>query len=107
MAKIGFSDTTNATHSAAHCATLESAIWGFLVRRVAAIGLLSTGLSVAPLRAGFKLAPALESLHSKETVYVIVQVLNVQFQNSPRDGDCDGLRSLGGTFCRDLGIARA
>ena len=64
MARIGFSDNTNPNQ----CRTPESAIWGFLVRRMAAIGLLSTGLIVAPLRAGSKIAPELDSFYSKETV---------------------------------------
>jgi hypothetical protein len=73
MAKIGFSDNTNAAHYAAQYRTPDSAIWGFLVRRVAAIGLLSTGLIVAPLHADSNIAPELESLNSKETVDVVVK----------------------------------
>jgi serine protease AprX len=78
-----------------------SAVWGFLARRVTALWLLATLLSLAPLQAASKLAPELERLDSNATVDVIVQ-----YENTPTGEDHNRVRQLGGTLHHELGVVK-
>src|SRR5581483_2751884 len=76
----------------------QSAVWGFLTRKVAVWSVASLVL-MAPLNAGSKLARELERVDSQANVDVIVQ-----YRDTPTSIHHERVHRLGGTFHRQLNV---